>query len=70
MLIARHGHMELAERSAPEADARIAGPERAWIEALGPDASRTELEITGDQEMADLLLDALAPGAVRETPVA
>ncbi len=70
VLTARHGHMELAERSAPEADARIAGPERAWIEALGPDASRTELEITGDQEMADLLLDALAPGAVRETPVA
>ena len=36
VLTARHGHMELAERSAPEADARIAGPERAWIEALGP----------------------------------
>ncbi|WP_349294529.1 winged helix-turn-helix transcriptional regulator [Baekduia alba] len=70
VLTARQGRVDLAERSAPEADARIAGPERAWIEALGPDASRTELEITGDQEIADALLDALAPGAVRETPVA
>ena len=70
VLTARRGRIDLSERSAPEADARIAGPERAWIEALGPDASRTELEISGDQEIADALLDALAPGAVRETPVA
>jgi DNA-binding HxlR family transcriptional regulator len=70
VLTARRGRVDLAERSAPEADARIAGPERAWVEALGPDASRTELEITGDQEIADALLDALAPGAVREAEVA
>jgi hypothetical protein len=70
VLTSRHGRVDLAERSAPEADARIAGPERAWVEALGPDASRTELEITGDRDIADALLDALAPGAVRETPVA
>jgi DNA-binding HxlR family transcriptional regulator len=70
VLTARRGRMDLAERSAPEADARIAGPERAWVEALGPDASRTELEITGDQDIADALLDALAPGAVRESSVA
>jgi hypothetical protein len=70
VLTSHHGRVEVAERSAPEADARIAGPERAWVEALGPDASRTELEITGDREIADAFLDALAPLAVREATVA
>jgi hypothetical protein len=67
---ARNERVTLGERSAPEADARISGPERAWVEALGPDASRTELEITGDGEIADAFLDALAPLAVREASVA
>jgi DNA-binding HxlR family transcriptional regulator len=67
---ARNERVTLGERSAPEADARISGPERAWVEALGPDASRTELEITGDGEVADAFLDALAPLAVREASVA
>jgi DNA-binding HxlR family transcriptional regulator len=70
LLTGHRGRMELAERSGPEADARIGGPERAWIEALGPDASRTELEISGDREIADAFLDALAPLAVRDATVA
>jgi DNA-binding HxlR family transcriptional regulator len=70
VLTSRRGHVELAERSAPEANARISGPERAWVEALGPDASRTELEISGDPDIADAFLDALAPAAVRDAPVA
>src|SRR4029450_361269 len=32
VLSAQRGRAELAERSAPEADARVSGPERAWIE--------------------------------------
>jgi DNA-binding HxlR family transcriptional regulator len=70
VLSAHNGHVELTERTAPEADARISGPERAWIEALGPDASRTELEISGDHDMAEGFLDALAMGAVRAATVA
>ncbi|HEU4974974.1 MAG TPA: helix-turn-helix domain-containing protein [Baekduia sp.] len=70
VLTSRAGHVEIAERSAPEADARIAGPERAWVEALSPDASRTELEISGDQAIAQAFLDALAPGNVRQAMVA
>ena len=58
------------ERSAPEADARIEGPERAWVEAFGLDASRTELEITGDTAIAERLLDFLAAIAVRAAAVA
>ena len=52
------------------AAARISGPERAWVEALGPDASRTELEVTGDRKAADALLDFLAPVAARIAAVA
>jgi hypothetical protein len=70
VLTTRDGRTTLAERSAPEADARISGPERAWVEALGPEASRTELEINGDREIADAFLDALAPEMVRDAAVA
>jgi hypothetical protein len=58
------------ERTAPEADARVSGPERAWVEAFGLDASRTELEISGDTALADRLLDFLSAVAVREAAVA
>jgi hypothetical protein len=58
------------ERSAPEADARIEGPERAWVEAFGLDASRTELEVSGDTAVAERLLDFLAAIAVRAAAVA
>jgi DNA-binding HxlR family transcriptional regulator len=64
------GHVAYAARSAPEADARISGPERAWVEALGPDASRTELEVSGDGALAESLLDFLSAAVVRETAVA
>jgi DNA-binding HxlR family transcriptional regulator len=70
VLTSHGGHVDLAERSAPEADARIGGPERAWVEALGPDASRTELEVTGDTAIAEAFLQALAPLAVRDASVA
>jgi DNA-binding HxlR family transcriptional regulator len=64
------GHVDYQERPAPEADAAISGPERAWVEALGLDASLTELEISGDHALADGLLDFLAAVAVREASVA
>ena len=58
------------ERSAPEADAHIVGPERAWVEAFGIDGSRTELEVTGDQRLADGFLDAVVAAAVRNRAAA
>ena len=70
VLQARGGHVVYAERSAPEADARISGPERAWVEAFGVDASRTELEVSGDAALAEKLLDFLAATAVRQAAVA
>jgi DNA-binding HxlR family transcriptional regulator len=64
------GHVSYEERGAPEAEARIGGPERAWVEAFGLDGSRTELEVTGDASLAGRLLDWLAAVAVRDAAVA
>jgi hypothetical protein len=70
VLQVEQGHVTYQERSAPEADARISGPERAWVEAFGLDASRTELEIEGNAALAERLLDFLSAVAVREAAVA
>ncbi len=70
MLQSDGGHVTYAERSAPEADARISGPERAWVEAFSLDASRAELEIEGNRGLAERLLDFLAATAVRQAAVA
>jgi DNA-binding HxlR family transcriptional regulator len=64
------GEMTIEERAAPEADARVSGPETAWVAALGPEADRGGLKLEGDQRLAQALLDALAPGAVRSAAVA
>src|SRR5919198_69364 len=60
VLISSGGKVEIQERPAPEADARVAGDEAAWIEALGPEASRSRLTVTGDSRLADALLDGLS----------
>jgi DNA-binding HxlR family transcriptional regulator len=70
VLSVEQGHVVYQERSAPEADARISGPERAWVEAFGLDASRTELEIEGDAALGEGLLDFLSAVAVRQAAVA
>jgi hypothetical protein len=59
-----------AERSAPEADCRISGDQRAWVAALGPEADRDGLQIDGKRGTAKALLDALAPVAARIAAVA
>ena len=62
--------LAIEERSAPDADAKITGSERAWVEALGPDTDRSELEIQGDARLAEALLDGLSATAVRDAQVA
>jgi len=62
--------LAIEERSAPEANAKISGPERAWVDALAPEAARDGLEISGDRRLADALLDGLSAVAAREAQVA
>jgi hypothetical protein len=64
------GTVAYEERSAPEADAHVIGPERAWVEAFGIDGSRTELETTGDVRLADGLLDEVVSAVHRNRAVA
>jgi hypothetical protein len=54
-----HGEVTLSERPAQESDAQVVGAERDWIEALGPDAERGGLEVSGDERLAGLVLDGL-----------
>jgi DNA-binding HxlR family transcriptional regulator len=53
------GAVSIAERDDPDADARVWGSESAWIDALGPDARRAGLQVAGDAELAELLLDGI-----------
>jgi DNA-binding HxlR family transcriptional regulator len=70
-VLSEHGDtLAIEERSAPDADAKISGSERAWIDALGPDGDRTELEVQGDPALADALLDGLSVAAARDAQVA
>jgi DNA-binding HxlR family transcriptional regulator len=70
VLHAADGTVTYEERSGPEADAHVIGPERAWVEAFGVDGSRTELEITGDTRFAESLLDEVVAGVARNRAVA
>ncbi len=61
------GAVSLAERKGDEpgtgVDARVSGPQKAWIDAFSPDGSRGALEIEGDRSLAEALLDGLALAA-------
>jgi DNA-binding HxlR family transcriptional regulator len=48
------------ERDDEGADARVSGPQKAWIAAFGPEASRSGLKIEGNKKLAEALLDELA----------
>jgi DNA-binding HxlR family transcriptional regulator len=65
VLIAADGQVAIEERPAPEADARIAGSESDWIEALGPDGQRDGLTVTGRTDVAEALLDGLVPAVAQ-----
>ena len=53
------GAVSIAERDDPSADVRVWGSQSAWIDALGPEAGRTGLQVAGDADLAELLLDGI-----------
>jgi len=61
------GALDYSERPADDADARISGPERAFVEVFSEPGSRTELEVSGDEGLAESLIDVLRDGARRTT---
>jgi len=68
-MICGDGHIELEERPAPDARARVTGSERAWIQALGPVGARADLEIEGDRALANLVLDGFSSVAASQRGV-
>jgi len=70
LLSVRDGHVEIEEREAPDADARVSGSHKAWVAALGPDRDRSGLEFEGDRVLAETLLDGIAAGEIRNSQAA
>ena len=64
-LVCERGGVRIEERSAPEARAHVSGTERAWIEALGPAASRVDLDIEGERGLANAVLDGFSATAAQ-----
>lgn len=53
------GHVELAEPGQCVPWASIAGPPTAWVLALGTQRNTTQLQLTGDEQLAHRVLAAL-----------
>ena len=64
------GRISIDERPAETADARVRGPQVAWVAALSPDGDIDALEITGDDALATAFLAMIAPGAVQNASIA
>ncbi len=52
--------VNVEERPAAGANARVAGLSEAWVKAFSPERDRSGLDIAGDQQLAESLLDGLA----------
>jgi DNA-binding HxlR family transcriptional regulator len=59
-LIVGDGNVTIEERAAESADARVIGTSKAWVNAFSPEGDRDSLELTGDRELVNQLLDGLA----------
>ncbi len=55
------GNVTVEEASDEAADVRISAATAAWVRALSPDGDRGGLRIDGDKQLAERVLDAVAP---------
>jgi DNA-binding HxlR family transcriptional regulator len=69
-LTVARGRVSISERAAAEADARVAGSEQDWIDALGPSADRSALSTSGDERLATIVLDGVRASAARSVRAA
>jgi hypothetical protein len=59
--------VEVVERPADGANAKVAGSTTAWVKAFSPEHDRTGLEFVGDSQLAAVLLDGLLAEGGRAT---
>ena len=62
--------VEIEEREESSPDARVSGPHKAWIAALGPDGDRSGLKFEGDRSLAEALLDGVSAAAASNSRAA
>ena len=62
---AARGRVTINEGPATNAEARVAGTERDWIDAFGPSADRSGLSVSGDERLAAIVLDGVSASAAR-----
>jgi DNA-binding HxlR family transcriptional regulator len=53
------GKVTISEKPVPDATVHISGSEDDWIDALGPDADRSALEMRGDERLGAAVLDGV-----------
>jgi len=59
------GAVTIAEHDDPNASVHLSGSQQNWIDALGPDADASGLTITGDVQLASMLLSGVSATAER-----
>jgi len=59
------GAVTIAEHDDPNASVHLSGSQQNWIDALGPDADASGLTITGDVQLASMLLSGVGATAER-----
>jgi DNA-binding HxlR family transcriptional regulator len=55
----------VGERPADSTDARVSGTPEDWVKAFSPERDRSSLEFSGEQPLAEALLDGLAAAGRR-----
>jgi hypothetical protein len=64
-LTLNEGDASVVEQPAEDPDARISGDTAAWVRAFAPDHDRDGLQISGNRNLADALLDGMMPSPTR-----
>jgi DNA-binding HxlR family transcriptional regulator len=61
------GAVEITERDETdeEPDTRVTGPVSAWVHALGPDGSSGDLQVSGQRQLAEAVLEGFARASAR-----
>jgi len=59
------GQTSIEELAAERPDATISGDTAAWVRALSPDGDRSGLQVDGDRQFAELVLDGLVTSSSR-----
>ena len=70
VLTSSKGEVTISEHPAEQPDARVVGRVRAWVAALGPEGSTAELDFTGSQRLAEVMLDGFIGAGRRATAIA